>query len=587
VGFGQGRNINARLTFGLNRILTGRRLDDEPALQAFVNEYQPFLSSVGILENLPKVLRTVCAVALGNYKDQKKGIVGSGFLIAPDLVMTNFHVVEPFLNINETTKEIKAAGPGHQIFFFFDYLWVPAPNVPPKAGHSSLAVTAAEDWLVYARTRLPFDGTENSPETVDKEYDYAVIRLVRPVGDRPARKSGGVKRGWLNLPSNIDVKSEQKRIILFQHPGTAPQQYDIGDYVSLDRSKTRVWYSVSAARGSSGGAAVDTEGQLFALHNAEVQAAVVAVEGKRVNQGIRIDLIAQDLFAAVPQVAAWSDASEDHLRIWSLNDDLADSQPIIGRKKFREMVITMKAPNAERVLVVTGPAGSGRHFSIELLQRTLGTQAPVVVISPNELQSLEPRRFLNRIIDGLGILGIAGKPIPELPSTENVPGWLRLDLPRWLLERLSEDEQRDATKYPAWIVINTVLPPDQPPLLWADYLKDFVAALVGVQDPGQPNIDLPQLRWLFLATTANTLPIRGVRKLEEDLSNYSSYEEDFTECLKSAWYSIDQEQSLLDPFLKSLANVIKANSLGLPLRKALANFVRELIKNGYQTGGGE
>jgi hypothetical protein len=575
----QAGNVNPSLTFGLNRILRGEYPGEGEALQAFVNEYEPFLNSAGILETLPKVLRTVCAVALGPYKGVPGGIVGSGFLIAPDLVMTNYHVVKSFLTIDKDTKEIKAAGPGNQIFFFFDYLWMPAPQVPPNLNHTSLAVTAKDDgWLVYARKLLPYDGMPEAAETVVNEYDYAVIRLARPVGDLPARKGGGVKRGWLDLPGAIDVTVLNQRILVFQHPGTAPQQYDIGDYLHMDRSKTRVWYSVSAARGSSGGAAVDTNGQLFALHNAEVQAAAGTYNGPPRNQGIRIDLIAKDLRAAVPALGGAIGQVADNLNFWSLNDDSANSRPIIGRKEFRKKAIEMIAANGERVLAVTGPVGSGRHFSIELLQRTLGAQMPVVVVSPIELQTLDPRQFLRRLVDGLGVLGTAGKPIPELPSTENVPGWLRLDLPRWLFDRLSEDEQRDKTRYPAWVVIDTVMPPGQS-LLWADYLKDFVAALVGVRDPGQAAVDIPQLRWMFLASSTNTLPIGGVVKLEDDLSNDTSYEEDFAECMKLAWFSIDKEAILDDELLKNTANLITTMNAGnQPLREALANGVRRLIK---------
>ena len=97
-------------------------------------------------------------------------------------------------------------------------------------------------------------------------------------------------RGWLPLPTEIAVLEKQTKLFVVQHPGRAPQQVDFGDYCRLDPSGTRVWYSVSTAKGSSGGAAVDSAGQLFALHNAEVEPRE-GLEGT-LNQGIRIDLIA-------------------------------------------------------------------------------------------------------------------------------------------------------------------------------------------------------------------------------------------------------------------------------------------------------
>jgi len=368
-----------------------------------------------------------------------------------------------------------------------------------------------------------------------------------------------------------------RRILVFQHPQAAPQQFDIGDFEGLDPSGTRVRYSVSTAHGSSGGAAVDSEGRLIALHNAEVQAAVADANGKRVNQGVRIDKIAEDLAAEMPELlTALPQADGDHL-FWSLNDDVQNSRPIVGRTEFREMVRKMASPNAERVLVITGSPGSGLQFSIKLLRHTLGTQVPVAEFSTTELSTLEPRLFLRHLVNKLGVIGASGGSIPELPSTANVSGWLRQDLPKWLFEQLSKDERQDRFKYPAWVVINTVTPPQQPPVLWADNLQELVAALTGVRSPNHTEIPLPQLRWLFLAYPSVILPINGVKKREEDLDKYTSYEQDYIECAKLAYSSIDKEAVPQDFVLRNMARYVIRRNQGSPLRKELADAVRELI----------
>ena len=577
----------SQLTLGINHILNGNRLDSDAAEQAFVTEYEPFLNAVATLEMLPRILRTVCAVGLGNPFNR---IFGSGFLIASDVVMTNYHVVKRFLDFDRTTGAIRETVEGDRLFFFFDYLWEPAPNVPPNAvRHTSIWVNAAkEEWLIHAREDLPNDGQSPSPTTVSREFDYAVIQLARPVGNLPARRSGGAKRGWLKLQDDIDVLAREKRILVFQHPETAPQQFDIGEYVRLDPSGTRVWYSVSTASGSSGGAAVDTEGKLFALHNAEVQERVPEAGGRRVNQGVRIDLIRRDLATVKPDLADMAEAADEGNLFWSLNDDLRESRPIIGRMRFREMVTGLLAPQAERVLVVTGPTGSGRQFSIDLLRRTLGTHTPVAVFSPKDLETLPPKDFLRALVDSLGIVGLAGNPMPEPPATEGMLRWLRLDLPKWLAERLAEDERRDKTRYPAWVVINAAVPPDER-LLWAENLKDFIAALVGIHDPGQAGIDLPQLRWLFLATNAATLPVSGVRQLEDDLSNYNSYDADFAECVQLAWRSVykdaqEQDVNLMRNIARRLVAPVQP---GLSVRKFLADTERDMIRDeAQQIAGG-
>lgn len=567
-------HTNARLTVTLKSFLRGDDLMTDAQLQGLINEYEPFVSSQKFAEYFPKVMRTVCAVALGNPSNE---IVGSGFLIAPDLVMTNFHVLETFLDIDEATNKVKANGPGNQIFFFFDYLSAPAPDMPPTA---SPLVTAADDWLVYARASLQGDGTATCKPIKHNEYDYAIVRLARRVGALSVRKGGGGRRGWLELPKEKIETLGERRILVFQHPEAAPQQWDIGDFVQLDQTETRVRYSVSTAHGSSGGAALDSTGQLFALHNAEVKTAPTAA-GKKLNQGVRIDKIVEDLKAMAPAVLEIGPEAADSRLFWSLSDDPKNLSPIIGRTGFRDTIVEMLSSNVERVLVVTGPPASGRRYSIELLRHTLGMRVPIVEFSATDLQTREPKQFLEDLIKGLG-LEVLGQSIPDVLPTENVSRWLRLDVPSWLRDRLAEDEQENRFKYPAWIVVNTIMPKGEP-FPWRGDLKDCMAALVGAHDPGQPNIPIPQLRWLFLCSPGETLPTGGVKQREEDLAKDNKYDDDFAACFQLAYSSVDKEASLKDFVLKNLANLQMRSNQALPesdrqpSRKMLAGVVRDLI----------
>ena len=561
---------NSYLAFGLNRILAGHSLDDAEALQQFVNKHQPFLCSSTFQESFGRVSRTVCAIGLGRPFNE---IRGSGFLIAPDLVMTNYHVLETYLKVDETGK-IEANAPGDQIFCYFDYLSTPAPDVPPgKSRHASIPVQAAENWLVHARKSLPYDGTANSPKEVNREYDYVIIRLEKAIGNRPARRGGGEERGWLALPTAIDVLTTNVRVIVHQHPGAAPQHFDIGDYVRLDPSSTRVWYSVSTARGSSGGAAVDSEGHLFALHNAEVEG---TAGGKRLNQGVRIDKIAQDIAGAAVFLGVGTPPESSSSQFWSLNDDATNPEPILGRGAFRELLAEIHESGKPRVLVVTGPMGSGVRFSGRLLRRTLGAHVPVVQFSPRELQSLSPQQFLRALIDEVGIRG--NTPMPPQNPNETIQKWLRLDLPQWLFKLFDEDKRPERRPYPVWIIINAVVGAGER-LLWAENLKDFVATLSGAHDPGQIAIDLPQLRWLYLAENPETLPLSGVEHRRDDLANDQAYESDFADCFQSAWHAIiDKEAPEHDrKFLAVVARHSMAQAGTEPVRKFLANSLREML----------
>lgn len=572
---GQDAHRNGRLMFRLNHVLAGKRLDDEIAYQAFLNDVEPFFSTAASQALLALMQRRVCAIALG---DPDNEIVGSGFLVGADLVMTNYHVLATFLRVEGDT--VVANGPGDQIFCIFDYISPPPPAIPPgRSTHACVAVQAAAAWLVGARQSLPDDGTAKSSAAVTDKYDYVVIKLAEPVGGRPARLSGGALRGWLTLPEEIDVIS-RGRVFVFQHPGKEHQLWDVGDYVDLDPSRTRVWYSVSTARGSSGGAAVDSSGKLFALHNAEV---THAPGPRRVNQGVRIDLIRKDLAAAAPTALVAEPPEATPLSFWSLADDIRNPSPIIGRKGFREKVTRMLAPGGARLMRVTGVPNSGVQFSIKVLQRTVGTQ-PIAKFTPEQLQTFTPEQFLDSLVTQLAVRRGGDPPIPEPHSSEAIPRWLAIDLPRWLLDRLTAQEKRDPSRFPAWVVMNTVMPPNQS-FVWAKDLDDCIGALMGVQNVGHPATDLPQLRWLFLGSIRegafpDGLPIAGINLEDDRLENDMALKQEFSDCIQDAWNSLGNKvKSLgdaLGPSSIAAAAILTPNP-SLPIRKHLATFLRNMI----------
>jgi len=566
------------LTWHVNSILRGNRLDDSTAMQAFMNEYQPFFAVAGLEETLKRIKRTVCAICLDVDGTRSNQIWGSGFLVGPDLVMTNHHVVDRFLT-EQPDHTIVPNTTGDRIFCFFDYFMEPQPGVPPGTiKHASTAVRAADQWFVHARKKLPFDGTAKMPTTVSNEYDYAIIQLAKPIGAMPTRQGGGTRRGWLLLPPKIDI-FQKGRLMTFQHPGGYSQQIDMGDALGPDASSTRIRYKVSAANGSSGGPTVDANGELFALHNAEVYVTgtPLAQHGK-VNQGVRIDKIASDLAASNIVLTTQIANNSARVQFWSLNDDPRDPQPILGRTRFRDLVAQTHTTGSPRVLVVTGPPGSGVQFSIRLLQRTLGAQTPVVTFTPKDLQTLGPRAFLRSLVDGIGIKIRPEDPIPEAKETENLSRGLRLDLPAWLKRYLDQDQQQKVRRYPVWLVMNAMVPGGER-MLWAENLKDFVATLTGARDAGQAAVDIPQLRWLFLGQKLEGLPVTGISYASEDLSVDQAYDEDFAECVQLAWNSVlDKEgEEIPKNLLLGMAAELAAAAGTLPVRKFLANSVRRMI----------
>jgi S1-C subfamily serine protease len=565
------------LMAGLDRVLRGEALDDN--LQRLINENEPFFNMKSLQATLERVSRRVCAIGVG---PSPGALLGSGFLIGPDLVLTNHHVVAGL--VTTQGDAIVTRSPEGDVYCYFDYFAAPTPTIddtrPP-----TVSVQCTQGWLIHARLEEPLDGKANCPTDpahMRQRLDYAVLRLSKPIGARPARAGGGSLRGWFALPKQIQAVAADKRLIIVQHPNQAPQQLDFGTYARMDASSTRVWYTVNTAEGSSGGAVVDSDGELFALHNAAVEP-----PNRRVNQGIRIDLIENDLRQHAP-VCLQPSPGDHPLAFWSLTDNIADPQPVLGRVEFRENVAAATTGSGKSVIVVTGPFASGVRFSTNILRRIVSSR-PVLEFNAAALQTLTPPNFLSAIVDDLGLTEWA--PQPAANSTEDLPRWLRLDLPTWLSTQLATDEARNRAKYPAWVVINTIVAPGER-LLWAASLKDLVVALAGAHDAGQRSIDIPQLRWLFLTRSA-AIYLTGVDRYEEDLTDQDrsddadplrlpAYCHEFAACVEMGLPTVakatQQSPSAMALVAESYISERAAANSGVIPRKELAALAATMIK---------
>lgn len=570
---------NGYLSLGLNEILAGRPLDQH-TLQALLNRYEPFFNSAEFQRMLPRVRSVVCAVAIQHE------ITGSGFLIGPDLVLTNFHVVQHYLQKTADPDVFVQDGDGKDLEFVFDYQSEPPPRLTgamPGQTNSALVVHAADAWLVHARRLRDHDGTVRALMPVGKELDYAVIRLAKAVGDKPSRVSGGPMRGWLALPTEACDYLEGRRVVVFQHPAGTAQQMDVGQFVQLDPSTTRAWYRVSTAKGSSGGAAVSATGELFALHNAEVESPPgppTTAPDERVNQGVRIDAIAQDLAAHAPGWQAPKAAELHPVAVWSLTDSIQSARPIIGRRIFRQNVIQMMADGSKRAMTVIGKYGTFARFTIALLQRTVGSQVPIARFTPGNMQVLAPEDFARALVEQLGVdVDPQDRMLPSPPATETLERWLALDLPSWVGRQLARHAKAQPGTFPAWVVIDVTVPSNEF-VLWKAGLRDLVTGLVGVRDAGQ-TVDITELRWVFLSTTP--LAVGGTARLEEDLRDDEDVDSEFIECMQFAWRAIDKFEPVPPSLLLAMARKARAdNDVGpaadrLPVRKALAAAVSSLL----------
>jgi hypothetical protein len=240
-----------------------------PGLQRNVRPHLAKLDVRVWLERLLQIERRVCRIELGGNG------VGTGFLIGPDAVLTNWHVVE----------QAKAAGRLGNLGCRFDY--VKLPDGTQQAGR---LVALHGDGCLNSSSYSPAEATKNPatpPPTAD-ELDYALLRLEKPVADDIVE---GAKRGWIALPKEQLPLPENAPLLIVQHPEGGPMKLamDTQAVIGINPNGTRVQYRTNTDPGSSGSPCFTMDWDIVALHHYGDP----SWQNPLFNQGVPITLIRQ------------------------------------------------------------------------------------------------------------------------------------------------------------------------------------------------------------------------------------------------------------------------------------------------------
>ncbi len=220
---------------------------------------------------VPRVVNGIPSQSISN---------GSGWLIAPDLLVTNHHVVK--------------AREKHE----------------PEATEADLRAQAlkATVWFNYTDRNLKY--TEyKCIELVhfSVELDYALLRLS-PIS--PSTSNQPLSScGYLSVTQSKPSLSKGSRLNIIQHPQGGPQRIAIRsnfyvDYISKPTSPDRIRYLTDTEPGSSGSPVFNDEWQVIALHHAAVQVQETKYKGEAIkynNQGVSIHTIMANLPDAICQ----------------------------------------------------------------------------------------------------------------------------------------------------------------------------------------------------------------------------------------------------------------------------------------------
>ncbi|PUZ25338.1 serine protease [Chitinophaga parva] len=196
---------------------------------------------------------------------------GTGWLLTPALLITNYHVVEA-RNDNEPTagkEDFQLQGSHTQAFFDYN-----ADEITSEA-QAIAAIAAADAGL-----------------------DYAILRLQQPVTRKPLQLD--VNRVVLQADSAWPVN-------IIQHPFGYSKKVAFRNNHIFKQEYPDVLYFTDTEKGSSGSPVFNDNWQVIALHKASQLVNNVSYQGKTtawVNKGVQLNAIFEQLKTVNPPLYA-------------------------------------------------------------------------------------------------------------------------------------------------------------------------------------------------------------------------------------------------------------------------------------------
>ncbi|MBM0104659.1 trypsin-like peptidase domain-containing protein [Steroidobacter sp. S1-65] len=225
------------------------------------------------IEKMTDIGRRICRI---QYPDNLKMAGGTGFLVARDLVLTNYHVIERHAQAQQDPADIAC---------LFDFAVGSAAPVAVK-------LAAAPKWLVDWSPYSPHDPGDAGGVPDPDHLDYALLRLQRAIGEGNV---AGQPRGWIQIDSGRARPAAKSILFIGQHPQLEPLKLAIGAVLEPNGNGTRLLYDTNTERGSSGSPGLDAGLHAVVLHHAG-DPDYSRLLG-RYNQGIPLDLIVQRMAA--------------------------------------------------------------------------------------------------------------------------------------------------------------------------------------------------------------------------------------------------------------------------------------------------
>lgn len=205
----------------------------------------------------------VCRVEIGG------NAAGTGFLVGPQVVLTNYHVIEHAL-VGGTLTGVSCR---------FGYQ---AATDGARPEGEVIPASTCLDSLPYAQWEASLTPSDTLPEAT--ELDFALLRLERPAD-----------RGCIVLPAAARIPAPGDPLLILQHADGGPLTLamDTQAVQAVNANATRIRYFTNTEPGSSGSPCFSMDWDLLALHHLGDPAWFA-----KYNEGVPIGLIRDRLAAS-------------------------------------------------------------------------------------------------------------------------------------------------------------------------------------------------------------------------------------------------------------------------------------------------
>lgn len=230
-------------------------------LEKIIKQGNRFLDIHKWRERLGQIEVQVCRVEV----NRNDGFVeyGTGFLLGPSVVMTNYHVMQSVIEKKQAAAK--------DVILRFDYKRIQNGTIlnPGKEYHLT-----NDEWLIDSSPPSPVDWEEDPKSGVPSpnELDFVLLRVDGIPGDATVGEKdepGAPTRGWITPRMEEYTFAPATPLCIVQHPRHQPLKLaiDMESIIGLNTNGTRIQYKTNTEPGSSGSPCFTIDWELVGIHH--------------------------------------------------------------------------------------------------------------------------------------------------------------------------------------------------------------------------------------------------------------------------------------------------------------------------------